>query len=212
MHGLGISFGYRDGDVLARTTGGMSGSSRRRRVRPRRSRSRLTDDRLDSDAPVARHGRDRDRLPSCWLSGRRTTFKEVATSVGSQQRRLMQPLTGRPAIYARFSSARQDERSIDDQVRRCRAHLNDRSSDVEVFADYAVSGAGLNRPGFEALMTAVDSGLVTAIVTEDISRISRDFADAAHIFRRLQYRACPAHRRCRWYRHEREAREADLHA
>lgn len=63
--------------------------------------------------------------------------------------------------------------------------------DVEVFADYAVSGAGLNRPGFEALMAAVKAGLVTSIVTEDISRISRDFADAAHIFKELQYARVP---------------------
>lgn len=103
----------------------------------------------------------------------------------------MERIPGRPAIYARFSSARQDERSIDDQVRRCRAHLNDQRSEVEVFADYAVSGAGLNRPGFEALMAAVKAGLVTTIVTEDISRISRDFADAAHIFKELQYARVP---------------------
>ena len=103
----------------------------------------------------------------------------------------METIPGRPAIYARFSSARQDERSIDDQVRRCRAHLNDQRGDVEVFADYAVSGAGLNRPGFEALMAAVKAGRVTSIVTEDISRISRDFADAAHIFKELQYARVP---------------------
>jgi DNA invertase Pin-like site-specific DNA recombinase len=103
----------------------------------------------------------------------------------------METLLGRPAIYARFSSNRQDERSIDDQVRRCRAHLRDTDEQVEVFADYAVSGAGLDRPGFEALMAAVNDGLVTAIVTEDISRISRDFADAAQIFRRLQYARVP---------------------
>jgi site-specific DNA recombinase len=60
-----------------------------------------------------------------------------------------------------------------------------------VFADYAVSGASLLRPGFEALMAAVNTGTVGAIVTEDISRISRDFADAAQIFKRLQYARVP---------------------
>lgn len=103
----------------------------------------------------------------------------------------MEAIAGRPAIYARFSSARQDERSIDDQVRRCREHLGDYRGDVEVFADYAVSGASLNRPGFESLMAAVNNGTVTSIVTEDISRISRDFADAAHIFKQLQYARVP---------------------
>ncbi len=103
----------------------------------------------------------------------------------------MQTLLGRPGIYARFSSSRQDERSIDDQVRRCRAHIGDTKNEVEVFADYAVSGAGLDRPGFEALMAAIEACRITAIVTEDISRISRDFADAAQIFKRLQYLRVP---------------------
>ena len=60
-----------------------------------------------------------------------------------------------------------------------------------MFPDYAVSGASLIRPGFEALMAAVDAGTVSAIITEDISRISRDFADAAAIFKRLQYAGVP---------------------
>jgi DNA invertase Pin-like site-specific DNA recombinase len=98
------------------------------------------------------------------------------------------------AIYARFSSSRQDERSIDDQVRRCREFIvqhygPDRR--VEVFTDYAVSGASLDRRGFEGMMSAVESGTVAAVVTEDVSRISRDFADAAQIFKRLQYARVP---------------------
>ena len=41
-------------------------------------------------------------------------------------------------------------------------------------------------------MAAVKAAdLVTTIVTEDISRISRDFADAAHIFKELQYARVP---------------------
>jgi DNA invertase Pin-like site-specific DNA recombinase len=40
-------------------------------------------------------------------------------------------------------------------------------------------------------MAAVNNGTVTSIVTEDISRISRDFADAAHIFKQLQYARVP---------------------
>jgi site-specific DNA recombinase len=99
----------------------------------------------------------------------------------------------RIAIYARYSSFRQDERSIDDQVRRCRDHVlqQHRAADVEVYTDSAVSGASLDRRGFEAMMAAVDAGTVSKIVTEDVSRISRDFADAAQIFKRLQYARVP---------------------
>lgn len=100
----------------------------------------------------------------------------------------------RVAIYARYSSDKQSESSIDDQVRRCRDHIARGGGDPDgalVFPDYAVSGASLQRPGFEAMMSHVDAGEVSAIVTEDLSRISRDFADSAAIFRRLQFLDVP---------------------
>lgn len=98
----------------------------------------------------------------------------------------------RVAIYARFSSLNQREASIDDQVRRCREHIQQQGGMVEdalIFTDSAVSGASLDRRGFEEMMRLVDARprLVDAIVTEDLSRITRDFADAAALFKRLQY-------------------------
>src|SRR4051812_42847693 len=98
--------------------------------------------------------------------------------------------TGPIAIYPRFSSDLQNERSIEDQVRRCREFIKQQGGDAEsaqVFADFAVSGASLDRPGFEAMMAAVKDGRIKAIVTEDMSRISRDFADSAQIFKQLQF-------------------------
>ena len=102
--------------------------------------------------------------------------------------------TGPVAIYARFSSEMQNERSIDDQVRRCREHIALQGGNPEtakVFTDFAISGASLDRPGFEAMMAAVNSGAIKSIVTEDLSRISRDFADSAMIFKRLQFKQVP---------------------
>lgn len=102
--------------------------------------------------------------------------------------------TGPVAIYARYSSTRQDERSIDDQIRRCREHLASQGGNpnaATVFADFAVSGASLDRPGFESMMAAINAGTIKAIVTEDMSRISRDFADSALIFKRLQFKQVP---------------------
>jgi DNA invertase Pin-like site-specific DNA recombinase len=102
--------------------------------------------------------------------------------------------TGPVAIYARYSSDKQNERSIDDQVRRCRDYLAAHGANpdaAKVFADFAISGASLDRPGFEALMAAIGSGAIKAIVTEDMTRISRDFADSAHIFKRLQFKQVP---------------------
>ena len=76
----------------------------------------------------------------------------------------------RVAIYARYSSDKQSESSIEDQVARCRGFVEARGGGVVdelVFADFAVSGASLARPGFESLMRAVESRLVDVVVTED---------------------------------------------
>ena len=67
-------------------------------------------------------------------------------------------------------------------MRRCRDYIRQQGGDAasaQVFPDFAVSGASLDRPGFESLMAAVDAGRIKVIVTEDMSRISRDFADSA---------------------------------
>lgn len=102
--------------------------------------------------------------------------------------------TGPVAIYARFSSDLQNERSIEDQVRRCREFIRSNGGDPEkaqVFPDFAISGSSLDRRGLEAMMALVESGNILAIVTEDMSRISRDIADAATIFKRLAFYRVP---------------------
>lgn len=107
-----------------------------------------------------------------------------------------QPLikTGPVAIYARFSSTLQNERSIEDQIRRARdyiAHQGGSPDAAKVFADYAVSGSSLDRRGFETMMQEVDAGGIKVIVTEDMSRISRDIADSANLFKKLQFIGVP---------------------
>ncbi len=64
----------------------------------------------------------------------------------------------RVAVYARYSSASQREASIEDQVRRCGDFIARAGGVVDpnlVFADHAVSGASLQRPAFEKLMSMV---------------------------------------------------------
>lgn len=102
----------------------------------------------------------------------------------------------RVAIYARYSSANQREASIEDQVRRCTEFVQQRGGvvlDDLVFFDKAVSGASLARPSFERMMSMVSARplKVDVIISEDLSRITRDFADAASIFKRLQYFGVP---------------------
>lgn len=102
--------------------------------------------------------------------------------------------TGPVAIYARFSSDLQNERSIEDQVRRCREFIKSNGGNpdkAKVFPDFAISGSSLDRRGLEAMMAAVESGDIKVIVTEDMSRISRDIADAATIFKKLEFFRVP---------------------
>ncbi len=101
----------------------------------------------------------------------------------------------RVLIYARYSSSLQSEASIEDQVRRCSEYVLQHGGVVspeDIFPDYAMSGASMVRPAFERMMQIVETQpKLLAIVTEDVSRVSRDFADSAILYRRLQYLDVP---------------------
>lgn len=59
----------------------------------------------------------------------------------------------RVAVYARFSSDRQRDSSIEDQVARCRRWIEERGgvlAQALVFADFAISAASMDRPGWTA--------------------------------------------------------------
>ncbi|HEX8486437.1 recombinase family protein [Sphingomonas sp.] len=60
------------------------------------------------------------------------------------------------AIYARYRSDRQSEHSIEDQVRLCRERADREGwSVVDVFPDFALSGATRDRPGLNAMLARV---------------------------------------------------------
>lgn len=101
----------------------------------------------------------------------------------------------RTAIYARFSSDLQNDKSVDDQIAFCR-EVCDREamSVVMTFEDRAISGASTkNRPGFNALMRAAEARLFDVIVAEDIDRISRDQADYHAARKRLDFLGITIH-------------------
>jgi len=95
----------------------------------------------------------------------------------------------RLAIYARYSSDQQNERSIDDQVRLCREHATRLGGDiVGIYADYALSGEILKtRPQAVRLLTDARAGSCDAVLTESLDRLSRDQEDIAGIFKRLRF-------------------------
>ncbi|RCK18740.1 hypothetical protein TH8_21670, partial [Thalassospira profundimaris] len=96
----------------------------------------------------------------------------------------------RTAIYARYSSELQDERSIDDQVALCRDAMARRFGGVEagIYADYAISGAHMaNRPQINQLVTDAKAGKFDAVLAEDLDRLSRDQEHIAAIHKQLTY-------------------------
>ncbi|MCA1433114.1 recombinase family protein [Bradyrhizobium sp. BRP20] len=101
----------------------------------------------------------------------------------------------RAAIYARFSSDRQKDRSIDDQIALCRdLCAREGMAVISTFEDRAMSGsAAINRPGFQALMQAAETRLVDVIVAEDMDRIFRDQADYHNARKRLDFLGITMH-------------------
>jgi len=95
----------------------------------------------------------------------------------------------RAAIYARFSSDLQDERSITDQVHLARKYAEARSlAVVGVYQDAAISGAStINRPGLQSLLNDAAAAKLDVIVTERLDRLSRSQADIASLYERLSF-------------------------
>jgi site-specific DNA recombinase len=92
-------------------------------------------------------------------------------------------------IYARYSSDLQKDRSIDDQIALCRdIAARNGYKVIEIFTDRAKSGASMfERDGLLALMTAAKKRGFDAVITESLSRLSRDQEDTAAIYKRLKF-------------------------
>ena len=82
----------------------------------------------------------------------------------------------------------QRDASIDDQVRVCTTHIDRMGGTVvEVFTDYAISGANNNRPGLIQLMAAVRDGRIDMVVAEALDRVSRDQEHIAGLYKQLTF-------------------------
>jgi site-specific DNA recombinase len=98
----------------------------------------------------------------------------------------------RCAIYARFSSEKQNALSIDQQIRKCREHAireNLSVLDECIFADSAISGATDDRAGLQRLLAAAKTKPrpFDVILVDDTSRLSRKLSDALRIQERLDF-------------------------
>jgi site-specific DNA recombinase len=101
----------------------------------------------------------------------------------------------RAAIYARFSSDNQSDKSIEDQIELCRELCaREGLKVVAVFDDRAISGTSVaNRPGFQKMMRAAEAKSFDVLVAEDIDRISRDQGDWHTARKRFEFLGIAIH-------------------
>jgi site-specific DNA recombinase len=90
------------------------------------------------------------------------------------------------AIYARYSSDNQRDASIEDQVRQCRARVDQEQWQLgEVYSDHAISGATTLRPGYQKMLEDARAGRFDVLVAEALDRLSRDQENIAGLFKQL---------------------------
>ena len=96
----------------------------------------------------------------------------------------------RAALYARFSTDMQRDASIDDQIRTCRDYAKKQGMEVvEVFSDKAMSGASLMRSGIQNLLRSAASGQFDIVISEALDRLSRNQADIASVYQKLEFQS-----------------------
>ncbi|MES5481563.1 recombinase family protein [Bradyrhizobium sp. INPA03-11B] len=93
------------------------------------------------------------------------------------------------AVYARFSTELQNEKSTEDQIALCRAYAaRHQLNIVATFEDKARSGASVfGRDGLMQLMDAARQRRFTVVIVEALDRLSRDMEDLAGIHKRLSF-------------------------
>lgn len=95
----------------------------------------------------------------------------------------------RAAIYARYSSDLQNDRSIEDQLDLCDRFA--RSSGYQVSAQYsdrARTGTTIHgRDGLQRLIQDARRGTFSVVIVESLDRLSRDTEDLAGLYKRLKF-------------------------
>ncbi len=93
------------------------------------------------------------------------------------------------AIYARYSTDLQSDRSIEDQVSLCRAYAEREGlTVVAVYDDRARSGGSMfGRDGVAGLLRDAVTRRFDVVIVEALDRLSRDMQDLAGVYKRLTF-------------------------
>ena len=93
-------------------------------------------------------------------------------------------------IYARYSSDKQDEASIEAQVRACREYAAAKDFTIlEVYADEAVSGKGsktASRRAYQRMLRDVERGTFGTILIHKYDRVARNLGEHVNLEKRLK--------------------------
>ncbi|WP_313193428.1 recombinase family protein [Shinella zoogloeoides] len=92
-------------------------------------------------------------------------------------------------FYARYSTDRQDEQSIETQIELGRALAAERGWNlVEIYEDRAVSGTKLkSRPGIQQVLRRIRQRDVDILLCVSVDRISRDMEHSSGILKQLRH-------------------------
>lgn len=95
----------------------------------------------------------------------------------------------RAAIYARFSTDLQNEKSTEDQIDLCRTYAEREGYEVvATYADKARSGASLiGRDDVMRMLADANERKFDVIIVEALDRLSRDMEDLAGIHKRMSF-------------------------
>ena len=94
----------------------------------------------------------------------------------------------RTAAYCRFSSDRQQDTSIRDQLRNIENYCKRAGWPTPaLYQDQALSGARNDRPGYQTMLAAAEVGAFDVLLVDDLSRLSRDSIESAKAIRALKF-------------------------
>jgi site-specific DNA recombinase len=94
----------------------------------------------------------------------------------------------RVAVYARYSTDKQSETSIKDQVRLCRARAQREGWNVvKVYADAAITGTFRHRPEYLEMVSDALAGQFDLVLAESLDRLARSLEETARFFNQLSF-------------------------
>ena len=86
------------------------------------------------------------------------------------------------AIYARKSKATEKGASVENQINKCKTHLNNLDiTDVLIYKDDGFSGKDTDRPAFIQMMKDAKNKKFTTLICYKFDRVSRNVSDFSNL-------------------------------